>query len=101
MHNTQILRISRSTILLFTILISLVFSPIPARALDNVGGIPDFGDFSRSVQNNQAGVLRGVYVAGVLALPVVQQPTNDVGYVSLADGVVTQFALASQVGNVG
>ncbi len=101
MHNTQILRISRNTVLLFTILISLVFSPITARALDNGGGIPDFGDFLRSVQNNQAGVLRGVYVPGVLALPVVQQPAGDAAYVSLTDGVVTQFDLASQVGNVG
>ncbi len=101
MPNTQTLRVSRNTTLLFTILISLVFRPITARALDSGGGIPDFGEFAKSVQNNQAGVLRGVYVPGVLALPVVQQPAGDAGYVSLNDGEITQFNMAAQFGNVG
>ncbi len=101
MFNTQALRVSRNTILLFTIVISLVLYPIQTRALGNSGSIPDFGEFSKSVQNNQAGVLRGVYVPDVLAFPVVQQPAGKAAYVSANDGEITQFGMAAQFGNVG
>jgi hypothetical protein len=101
MPATQTLRFSRSTVLLFTTLLSLLFSPIPAQALRGGEGLPDFGDFARSVQNNQADVLRGVYVPSVLAFPIVQQPASNPGYVSLTDGEITQFGLPSQFGNVG
>ncbi|HXQ36074.1 MAG TPA: hypothetical protein VN843_18810, partial [Anaerolineales bacterium] len=43
----------------------------------------------------------GVYVPNVLALPVVQQPAGDSGYVSGRDDEATQFAMASQYGNIG
>ena len=65
------------------------------------GALPSFADFSRSVQNGDANVLRGVYVADVLALPVVQQPVDRPYYVSSHDGEVTQFGMASQYGNIG
>jgi hypothetical protein len=42
-----------------------------------------------------------VYVPNVLALPVVQQPAGDAGYVSNQDDEATQFAMASQYGNIG
>ncbi len=61
----------------------------------------DFARFSQSVQDGEAGVLRGVYVENVLALPVVQQPANDPYYVSSNDGEVTQFSMVSQYGNLG
>src|SRR6185295_16972120 len=57
--------------------------------------------FSQIVQNGEADVLRGVYVSSVLALPVVQQPNNNPGYVSSRNGLVTQFSMASQFGNLG
>jgi hypothetical protein len=63
--------------------------------------IPSFPDFYTPIQNGEADVLRGVYVAGVLALPVVQQPPDDPYYVSSHDGEVTQFSIASQYGNIG
>ena len=65
------------------------------------GTVPDFEHFSESVQNGQANVLRGVYVANVLALPVVQQPANHPFYVSGREGEVTQFSMVSQYGNIG
>ena len=37
----------------------------------------------------------------MLALPVVQQPAGDAGYVSDHDNEATQFAMASQYGNIG
>ena len=101
MLNIKAHRTSRNTVLLLAILISLVFHPVPAQAQGDVGGIPDFREFAKSVQNNEAGVLRGVYVPDVLAFPVVQQPAGNAGYVSSADGEITQFDMAAKFGNVG
>jgi hypothetical protein len=101
MLNINALRSSRNTILLFSILISPVFHPIQVLALGDSSTLPDFGEFSKSVQNNKAGVLRGVYVPDVLAFPIVQQPVGNIGYVSLEDGQITQFGMPSQFGNVG
>ena len=42
-----------------------------------------------------------MYIPDVLALPVVQQPAGDAGYVSDHDNEATQFAMASQYGNIG
>jgi hypothetical protein len=63
--------------------------------------LPDFTDFSRPVQNGQPDMLRGVYVADVLALPVAQQPAGNANYVSDQEGEATQYSPAAQFGNVG
>ena len=77
-------------------------NPGSTQAIGNPDGtLPSFADFSRSVQNRQAGVLRGVYVPDVLALPVVQQPQDRPYYVSNRNGEATQFGMASQNGNIG
>lgn len=99
--NAQLHRTSLNASLLLFIFVSLFFNPIPARALENSETLPDFSEFSKSVQNNQAGVLRGVYISNVLAFPIVQQPSGNAGYVSFKDGEITQFGMASQYGNVG
>jgi hypothetical protein len=62
---------------------------------------PDFKDFIDLVENDNGNMLSGVYIPNVLALPIVQQPTGDAGYVSGRDDEATQFELASQYGNVG
>ncbi len=101
MHNPQTLRVSRNIILLFAVFISLVLSPTHVGALGKGDVIPSFTEFVKAVENNQAGVLRGVYVPGVLAFPVVQQPVGNAGYVSLNDGEITQFGMPTQFGNIG
>ena len=63
--------------------------------------LPDFANFVQAVQNGHQNVLRGVYVPNVLALPVIQQPVGNPGYVSQKDDEVTQFSMASEVGNIG
>jgi hypothetical protein len=90
------------------IVLVLLALPVPAFALGNPaeGGntgttLPDYVNFIESVRNDQAGVLRGVYVPGVLAIPVVQQPVGYPGYVSQNDDEITQFNMAAEVGNVG
>lgn len=62
---------------------------------------PSFEEFVRMVVNGEEGILRGVYVPAVLALRVVQQPYGNPAYVSSLDGVVTEFRIAAEVGNVG
>jgi len=97
----KITRFIPSLSLLLFSLSFLWLKPTSAQALSNTTILPKFTDFSSSVQNGQKDILRGVYVDKVLALPIVQQPTGNAGYVSNTDGEVTQFRMASQYGNVG
>ena len=88
--------------LLLIVFASAFFRPVSALAMGNgKAPLPNFTDFSRAVQNVKANTLGGVYVPNVLALPIVQQPSGNAGYVSNYDGQLTQFGLASQYGNVG
>lgn len=99
--NTKLHRTSLNASLLPVIFISLFFNPARTQALEISEVLPAFSEFSRAVQNNQSGLLRGVYVSDVLALPILQQPAGNAGYVSFNDGVITQFGMPSQFGNVG
>jgi len=96
----QITRNTLNVSILFTLFVSLFFNPTNALAM---GGntLPGFAEFSESVQNGNANILRGVYVPETFALPIVQQPSNSAGYVSSKDGELTQFHMASNYGNVG
>ena len=88
---------------LFVFLLSAFFlKPLPTQAIGNPdGSLPGFADFSRSVQNGEADMLRGAYVPKVLAIPIVQQPGDQPYYVSNHNDEITQFAMASQYGNIG
>jgi hypothetical protein len=98
----QTLRTALNASLLLAVFISAFFNPNAAFALKNgKSPLPAFSDFSKSVQNGDASTLRGVYVPDVLALPIVQQPAGNAGYVSIEDGKLTQFGMASKFGNVG
>lgn len=87
----------------------LLATPASVLALENpakgdtseANALPDYGTFFESVQDGQENVLRGVYVPGVLAIPIVQQPIGHPGFVSQNDNEITQFRMATEVGNVG
>ena len=90
------------------IALTLLVMPVSALALGNPAGgintenaLPDYESFMESIQDGQKGVLRGVYVPGLFAIPVVQQPVGHPGFVSQNDGEITQFSMAAEVGNVG
>ena len=100
LKNQNIRFILNFSLLLLT-LASLLLNPISALAMGNTATLPSLADFSKTVQNGQSEELRGVYVANVLALPIVQQPSGNAGYVSNNNGEATQFRMASQFGNVG
>lgn len=98
----QIIRTVLHGGLLFMAFVSTFFNPISALAMGNgLAPLPNFTDFSQTVQNGKGDILGGVYVPNVLAFPVVQQPAGNAGYVSNNDGQVTQFSMASRYGNVG
>ncbi len=99
--NIKTFRTSLNATLLLVIFVSLFFNPLPALALESTETLPDFAEFSRTVQNGDANDIRGVYVPNVLASPIVQQPAGNANYVSPIDGVITQFSMPSQFGNVG
>jgi hypothetical protein len=58
--NTETTRTTRRTTLLAVFLISLFYNPLSTKALGNVVTLPTLADFSMSVQNGKADVLRGV-----------------------------------------
>jgi len=76
-------------------------SPAQAMGSADANSLPIFSDFSISVQNGDAKALRGVYVPNVLALSIVQQPSNNPGFLSQKTDDVTQFRLAQKYGTVG
>ena len=63
--------------------------------------LPDFKQFVTSVNDGSAGVVRGVYVPGLFAVKVLQQPGNNPGYVSPVNDIITEFSLAKNYGNIG
>jgi hypothetical protein len=89
----------------FSLLILVVVAFLPysvsASPLADSTTVPDLPSFTLSVQNGDGSLLRGVYVDGLFALPIVQQPGSNAGYVSTTDNTVTQFGMASQFGGVG
>lgn len=84
-----------------TIMVSMFAFPAQAYALDDPASIPNLPTFIDTVKDGDPNALRGIYVEGVLAFAVQQQPMGNPGFVSEAADVVTQFSIASEVGNIG
>jgi hypothetical protein len=72
-------------------------NPAQYGVLDNAS----LEEFVQTVYTGNSRQVAGIYVPGVLALPVGQQPKNDSGYVTRTAEQTTQFAMASQYGTVG
>ena len=70
-------------------------------SLDQQNALPDMQAFILSVTTGQSGVPTGVYVPGVLALKIVQQPKDNPAFVSTVPATLTQFAMASSYLTVG
>ncbi len=63
--------------------------------------LPSLRSFISRVENGQNLSVRGVYVPGFLALPIVQQPGGNSGFVSGKPGTATQFQLAARYDVIG
>jgi hypothetical protein len=57
--------------------------------------------FAGSFPRGMPGEVVGVYVPGVLALPVMQQPVGQAGYVSDKNKMITQFSMPMRYGSTG
>jgi hypothetical protein len=63
--------------------------------------LPSLEDFTRQVSHGTAEAIAGVYAEGVFALPVVNQPAGNPGYVASQPNVLTEFSLAATYGSIG
>ena len=63
--------------------------------------LPSLQSFIAQVTNGEAESLVGIYVKGIMALHIVQQPDGDPAYIDPAEGTATQFYKASLFGTVG
>lgn len=75
--------------------------PAPAHADTLPAALPSLPEFIESVKDGSFSTVRGVYVQGVMAYAVTQQPSGSPGYVSTAADKLTQFKMASSMGNIG
>ena len=89
------------SITLLVIVLSALLLPGQAFALGEPNFLSNFPAFVESVKDGNANALRGIYVSGVMAFPIVQQPMGNPGYVSSQNDIITQFSMASEVGNLG
>ncbi len=81
--------------------ITVTAFPAPAVVRESSAAVPDLQDFVKTVANGHAGEVVGIYVPGVLALPVGQQPQGNAGFVTREKEMATQFDLAGRYGTVG
>jgi hypothetical protein len=79
-----------------------VFEPPSVRSAvpESIPIAADLEVFASTVQNNQPNRVVGLYVDGVFALPVHEQPGGQENYVSAEDNTVTQYATPGQFGVV-
>lgn len=113
---SMLLLVASKLLLLALLTASLVASVVGAahlaRILPTTGAAPvaevkgaiaiePLEDFVKTVENGDRNVVVGVYVPGVLALPVGQQPQGNAGFVTREPEHATQFGMASQYGTVG
>lgn len=83
-------------------LVSVIHLPPPTiDSWTSRGQIPSLNSFVDNLVNGKSTSVRGVYVPGFMALPVVQQPSGNTGFVSQQPGTVTQFQLAARYGVIG
>ncbi len=64
----------------------------------NQAALPSLKIFAASLTNGNAKSITGVYVPNQFALPVLQQPQGQAGYVSKQPDSVTLFRMAQQYG---
>lgn len=95
-------------ILAVAITMSMFASPVSAMIAVSGGseaaGQTTVGDIrsfvSQVAVSDNSKVVAGVYSDNIFSAPVVQQPANNPGYVSEQAGVLTQFGMTAQYGNI-
>jgi hypothetical protein len=88
-------------IVLFMVVFYLSAAPTHVEADKAPDTFPNLNTFIKTVQNGNALALRGVYIEGVMAYRIVQQPQNNSRFISTQPAVVTEFSMAARAGNIG
>ncbi len=80
----------------------VVFTLPQTVAADGVqSSLPSLPAFIDSLRDGNPDALRGIYIANVMAAPIMQQPSGNPWFISNDPNPVTQFSVASEVGNIG
>lgn len=87
------------TSLFLALMLALI--PTQAHAYSSAEDFPTLEEFITQVSNGDAESLRGIYVPGLFASPVIAQPKDAPAFVSRKENTLTQFGLASQYGSIG
>ncbi|MBN2388219.1 MAG: hypothetical protein JXB85_14475 [Anaerolineales bacterium] len=107
-NNTLFHPLARLALSLFLVIFATALPPaIPVTAGGNGDqenpstSLPTLGGFAAQMRNGNSSQISGIYAEGLLALPVVQQPAGQPGFVATQSGTVTQFGMASGYGSYG
>jgi hypothetical protein len=87
------------TLLLFGV--TAVYQPVTAADASVESRLPLLSTFAKSLINDKAGEVVGIYVPRLFAFPIVQQPGSLAGFVSQTDDTLTQFDWPRLYGIVG
>jgi hypothetical protein len=87
-------------ILFWFFITALIALPSPARAWEG-SHVPPLDEFIEQVTNDEADVLRGIYVTDEFAFSIIPQPADNPAYVSSRPDVLTDFRMASRYGTTG
>jgi hypothetical protein len=91
-------------VFLLVVLTIFIISRLPStqvHAEELQNNFPYLSSFIKSVKDGNANSLRGVYVRNKIAFQITQQPLGNPAFVSNETHLVTQFSMASEVGNIG
>jgi len=89
-------------IAIILVLVVIPAAPVLAESSGNQSSLfPTLAEFSSAVENSNPNQVTGIYVQNVMAIPVLQQPTGQAGYVYSKADTVTQFAAATKYGTIG
>lgn len=85
--------------------VGIYSQPAPARQ-NPVGGneisdYPGLDEFSLKLADGRSDNVVGIYVPGIFALPVEQQPAGMPDFVAREHNMLTQFALPKEYGSIG
>jgi hypothetical protein len=85
----------KSVVAISLVLFAIPFFAQPITTTQAQGAVPatlpDFEQFVTVVSDDQPGVVRGVYVPGIFAVSVLQQPVDDPDYISPFDDTITDL----------
>jgi hypothetical protein len=90
--------------LLILVLVTVVFPVHSALAMvkpPTTIDLPPLESFILQLYNGRSGELRGLYIDGLLAAQIIQQPAGSPEFVSPRYNIITQYASARRLGSIG